>query len=442
MSGNTGRTWKPFVVKVPAGCSVCFLEDFLKDQTSLIAPQVARSHLIRHAAEATRALNCKMSGGRSVFVAVVAVTAGVYLLPSPIDPRPHALKGPPPALEGPLAVNTRLQKGRRLFTGKLHGPESFTADDDGNVYTGTVDGKLWRIGADGSLTFITQMGENLPECGSSADHEPVCGRPHGVRLDRHGQLIVADSYIGLHSVDPKTGEKTLLLPNSRGADGLPFAFLNGLEISSRTGIIYFTDSSSRWGRRHVRLEVIELNNLGRLLSYDPQTETVKVLLDSLYMPNGIVLSPDEDFLLLAETSIGRILKYWLRGPKAGTVETVLDNMVGYPDNIRLSDHGTFLVGITTPRFQKLMPPFLDVIGPYPAIKRFLGKVIPLSWYNLFLPRYALVLELGLDGELVGSLHDPEGRLTWAISDVFQHRGRTYLGNTDLPFLAVLEEWES
>lgn len=41
------------------------------------------------------------------------------------------LKGPPPALEGPLAVNTRLQKGHRLFTGKLHGPESFTADEEG-----------------------------------------------------------------------------------------------------------------------------------------------------------------------------------------------------------------------------------------------------------------------------------------------------------------------
>lgn len=52
--------------------------------------------------------------------------------------------------------------------------------------------------------------------GSSTDYEPVCGRPHGVRLDHHGQLIIADSYFGLHSVDPKTGEKTLLLANSQG----------------------------------------------------------------------------------------------------------------------------------------------------------------------------------------------------------------------------------
>ncbi|XP_060932249.1 adipocyte plasma membrane-associated protein [Limanda limanda] len=383
-----------------------------------------------------------MFSRRSFLVALLSVAVGLYLLPSPIDPKPHVLKGPPPALEGPLAVNTLLQKGRRLFSGELHGPESFTADDDGNVYTGTVDGKLWRIGPDDSLTLITQMGQNLPECGSSTDYEPLCGRPHGVRLDRRGQLIVADSYLGLHSVDPQTGDKTLLLSNSQGADGIPFAFLNGLEISPQTGIIYFTDSSSRWGRRHVKLEVIELNRLGRLLAFDPESGSVRVLLDSLYMPNGVVLSPDEDFLLLAETSIGRILRFWLKGPGAGTTEIVMDNMIGYPDNIRLSDHGTFLVGITTPRFRKLVPPFLDAIAPYPAVKRFLAKVIPLSWYGFLLPRYALVLELGPDGELVGSLHDPEGRLTWAISDVFQHRGRTYLGSTDLPFLPVLEGGDS
>ncbi|KAI9542997.1 hypothetical protein NQZ68_013928 [Dissostichus eleginoides] len=388
--------------------------------------------------EDTLTQNSTMLSKRSLLAALLSVAVGVYLLPSPIDPKPHVLKGPPPALEGPLTVNTLLQKGRRLFVGKLHGPESFTADEEGNVFTGTVDGKLWRIAPDDSLTLLTHMGQDLPECGSSTDYEPVCGRPHGVRLDRHGQLIVADSYLGLHSVDPKTGEKTLLLANSQGAAGVPFAFLNGLEISSQTGIIYFTDSSSRWGRRHVTLEVIELNSLGRLLSFDPQTGSVAVLLGDLYMPNGIALSPDEHFLLLAETSIGRILKFWLKGPKAGTKEVVMDNMIGYPDNIRRSDHGTFLVGITTPRFRKITPPFLDMIAPYPAVKRFLAKVIPLSWYRVLLPRYALVLELGSDGGLVGSLQDPEARLTWAISDVFQHRGRTYLGSTDLPFLPVLE----
>ncbi|CAL8279690.1 unnamed protein product [Gadus morhua 'NCC'] len=384
-------------------------------------------------------------GKAACLVALCALGVAVYLLPSPIDPKPHVLKGPPPALEGPLAVNTRLQKGRRVFTGKLHGPESFTADQDGNVYTGTVDGKLWRIGPDDTLTLITQMGQDIPECGSSPDYEPVCGRPHGVRLDRRGQLIVADSYLGLHSVDPQTGQKTLLLANSEGAEGRPFAFLNGLEISPQTGLVYFTDSSSRWGRRHVKLEVIELNALGRLLTYDPESGRVAVLLDSLYMPNGLALSPDEDFLLLAETSIGRILRFWLKGPKAGTQEVVLDNMIGYPDNIRLSASGdAFLVGITTPRFRKLLPPFLDAIAPYPALKRFLAKVVPLGWYNVLLPRHAMVLELALDGRLQGSHHDPDGTVTRAVSDVFQNPrgGRTYLGSTDQPYLVVVDGWQS
>ncbi|XP_035282425.1 adipocyte plasma membrane-associated protein [Anguilla anguilla] len=374
----------------------------------------------------------------ALFVAVVAVLVGLYLMPSPIDPEPFIFEGPPPALEGPLKVNNRLQQGRRLFSGQLKGPESFTADEEGNVYTGTVDGKLWRIHQD-QLHFITQMGQNIPECGTSTDYEPVCGRPHGLRLDSEGQLIVADSYLGLFRVNPQSGEKTLLLSSKEGADGIPFGFLNGLEISGN-GTVFFTDSSSRWGRRHVRYEVIETNHLGRLLTYDPETGLVKTLLDSLYMPNGIAFSPEEDFLLMAETSIGRILRYWLKGPKAGTKEVLLNNMPGYPDNIRASDRGTFLVGITTIRFPgRLLPPFLDLIGPYPVIKRFMTKVVPLSWYSILLPRYGLVLELGPNGEVLDSLHDPNGSLTWAVSDVFQHGGRVYLGNTELPFLPVLEE---
>lgn len=105
-------------------------------------------------------------GKRSLLAALLAVAVGVYLLPSPIDPKPHRwvrtflsschqqicrwrfsfpgrLKGPPPALEGPLAVNTRLQKGHRLFSGKLHGPESFTADGDGESSTNCR--QFWKI---------------------------------------------------------------------------------------------------------------------------------------------------------------------------------------------------------------------------------------------------------------------------------------------------------
>ncbi|XP_069485870.1 adipocyte plasma membrane-associated protein-like [Ambystoma mexicanum] len=366
--------------------------------------------------------------------ALIGIIIALYFLPSPIDPEPFIFEKPPPALVGPLLVNQKLKRGQRVFEGVLKGPESFTADETGNLYTGTVDGKLWRI-RDGQLFFITQMGQNLSECGIP-DYEPLCGRPHGIRMDRDGHLIVADSYFGIYQVHPQTGEKTLLLSSEEGVDGVPFKFLNGLELS-RNGTIYFTDSSNKWGRRHHRLEVIETNHRGRLLEYNPVTGRARTLLDGLYMANGIALSPRQDYLLIAETSICRILRYWLTGSKSGIKEVFMDNLPGYPDNIRISNTGTYRIGIATVRFPGLFPPFLDAIGPYPALKRFIAKVIPLSMYSALLRKHGLFLEVSDGGEILESFHDPDGSVTWATSDVYEHKGKLYLGSTDLPFLVVM-----
>ena len=53
-----------------------------------------------------------------------------------------------------------------------------------------------------------------------------------------------------------------MLNTFTGLDAVPFKFLNGLEIST-DGIIYFTDSSTKWDRRNHKYEVscIYLPNL-------------------------------------------------------------------------------------------------------------------------------------------------------------------------------------
>lgn len=43
-----------------------------------------------------------------------------------------------------------------------------------------------------------------------------------------------------------------------------------------------------------------------LLEYDTETKEVKVLLDHLRFPNGVQLSPAEDFVLVAELTMARI----------------------------------------------------------------------------------------------------------------------------------------
>ncbi|KAL4593605.1 hypothetical protein GN956_G26467 [Arapaima gigas] len=47
--------------------------------------------------------------------------------------------------------------------------------------------------------------------------------------------------------------------------------------------------------------------------------------------------------------------FWLKGPKAGTKEILMGNMLAYPD----VHVGTFLVGIAAVRFPgRCLPPFL------------------------------------------------------------------------------------
>ena len=54
---------------------------------------------------------------------------------------------------------------------------------------------------------------------------------------------------------------------------------------------------------------------GRLLSYSPQTGKTRVLTTGIFYANGVALSQDESYLLLAETGALRILRIWLEGPK-------------------------------------------------------------------------------------------------------------------------------
>lgn len=54
----------------------------------------------------------------------------------------------------------------------------------------------------------------------------------------------------------------------------------------------------------------------------------KVLLDNLWFTNGLVLSPDNQFVVVAETCKLRLLKYYIDGPKKGKSEVFADGLPG------------------------------------------------------------------------------------------------------------------
>ncbi|KAK0063243.1 adipocyte plasma membrane-associated protein [Biomphalaria pfeifferi] len=378
-----------------------------------------------------------MSSFWAFLLSCVIAAASVFVLlvlPSPIDPEPLYISEDLPELIGPLQVNTNLQNIKKLFQSQLVGPESFAAGPDGSLYTGTADGKIWRI-KDGQLKLVTRTGRDDAACGQF-HMEPLCGRPKGMKLDSEGYLIVADSYKGILKVNVDTGDKQVLLDNFNGSR---FLFLNALDIA-RNGTIYFTDSSTKWERRNYRYEVIESNSLGRIIALDPITLTSWLVTDGLYLANGLYLSEDQSFLLVAEMSVSRLSKVYIDGSKSGEKEVFITNLPGYPDNIKPNARGNLYVGMGSVRFQgsSAIGSFLDIVAPYPFIKRFITKIFPPSFFDIFLPQHALMLEISLDGRIVTSHHDPGAKTLYALSEAFQYEDYVYIGHFNLPFIGVIE----
>ncbi|XP_023049216.1 adipocyte plasma membrane-associated protein isoform X2 [Piliocolobus tephrosceles] len=329
----------------------------------------------------------------------VPLLGAMMLLESPIDPQPLSFKEPP-LLLGVLHPNTKLRQAERLFENQLIGPES-----------------------------IAHIGE-------TRDDEPVCGRPLGIRAGPNGTLFVADAYKGLFEVNPWKREVKLLLSSETPIEGKKMSFVNDLTVTQDGRKIYFTDSSSKWQRRDYLLLVMEGTDDGRLLEYDTVTREVKVLLDQLRFPNGVQLSPAEDFVLVAETTMARIRRVYVSGLMKGGADLFVENMPGFPDNIRPSSFGGYWVGMSTIRPN---PGFsmLDFLSERPWIKRMIFKLFSQETVMKFVPRYSLVLELSDSGAFRRSLHDPDGLVAAYVSEVHEHDGHLYVGSFRSPFLCRL-----
>lgn len=66
----------------------------------------------------------------------------------------------------------------------------------------------------------------------------------------------------------------------------------------------------------------------RLFHYDAARNQSKVLLDNLWFANGVVLSPNNDFVVVSESFRARMMKYYISGPKKGQSEVFVDGLPG------------------------------------------------------------------------------------------------------------------
>ncbi|XP_064623449.1 adipocyte plasma membrane-associated protein-like [Lineus longissimus] len=365
-----------------------------------------------------------------MFVSLISMA----MISIPIKPVPFYLP-PPPDYKGSLSRNNMLQYTRQILENELIGPESLAVNKEtGVIYTGTYDGKIVSI-EDGAMKVITQLGK--APCGKLV-YEASCGRPLGIRIDKDGQLIVVDAYLGLFKINPKTGDQKILLSSQTKIFGVRSSFLNDIDIAL-DGTIYISDSSTKWRRKDFHLVLMEGAPDGRVIWYKPDTNTSGVLVQGLHFPNGLQLSPRNDILYISETSRARIMKYHLTGPLKGQTKVFNENLPGLPDNIRPSESGGYWVGFASVRMPEKFS-IMDLIAPHPWMRNIMSKLMSQELFMKVATRssYGLLVELDKNGKIIRSFHDRSGFFVPSVSEVAEHNGTLYLGSFYLPYLGVLD----
>ena len=333
----------------------------------------------------------------------------LYLIAWPVPIDPVAWQPlPAPQLEGQYAINDYLAAVEIIGKDEGIGPEDVDVDDEGRIYGAYLDGTIIRFSANG---------ENL---GVFADTE---GRPLGLDFDTAGNLIIADAKKGLLSAD-KNGAIRVLATE---INGTPFGFTDDVDIGP-DGIIYFSDASEKFGVHDYRADLFEHRPHGKIISYDPFSEKLTLLLDGLYFANGVAVDPNGLFLLFNETYDYSVSKYWLQGPKSGTREKIFTNAPGFPDGISTGSKGVFWIAMFTPRNADA-----DALAPKPFLKKIVFR-LPLFMQPAPV-RHGFVLGIDENGNVIHNLQDPDPESYSPITSVEEENGVLFLGSLNYPGLA-------
>ncbi len=338
---------------------------------------------------------------------LVAVALLAVLVFRPVAVQPSARRPPVgPALDGVLATNEELTTVELLAEGRLPGPEDAELDMHGRLITGLEDGRIVRF----VPTDTTPDIEEVVDTG---------GRPLGLDLGSDGTLWVADTHLGLLAVD----EAGRVEVHVTEAEGGALAFADDVDTSTE-GRVYFSDASAVFGPERLAWAPFESPPSGRLIEYDPDLRSTRVLLGELHFANGVAVATDGSFVLVAETFAYRVHRYWLTGRRRGESEIFADNLPGFPDGISSDGEGGFWLALFTVR--------------HGALDRF---VLPNVWLQRLIVRlpdflvagarrYGLVLRLDDRGSIVESLHDPKGNRFANVTSVEQWGRDLYLGSIE------------
>lgn len=343
-------------------------------------------------------------------ILLLALSTGCAIQPQAWEPEPT------PAFTGTTALNEQLCTSQTISLAGWYGPEDIVFDQEGNLYCGVhrsatdfSDGKILKITTDGKVSTFYDAGSWVA----------------GLHFDDSGNLLALSHKEGLISISP---EKKVTVLAKQDEMGEKFLIPNGLDMAS-DGKIYFSNTSevAPYSIKYGRKVILEMKPIGGFYCYDPQKGTVKTLMTGTYFGNGVVLSKDESQVLLVETTRYRVLRYWLKGEKAGQTDVFMDNLPGFPNGISIRPDGSYWLGFTTKRSDAL-----DKIHAKTGMKK-LVYGLP----NFMQPKadlFGMVMHVSTEGKILHTLYDTQGKVMPEAGAVKEHQGYLYLGGDGLPHI--------
>lgn len=319
-----------------------------------------------------------------VMLAIIGI-AYLLLWPVPLEPEKYEPL-PDPGLVGPFAPNQQLALAERLYLpDDADGPEDI-AVLDGAIYTADANGGLFRL------------------AGSRFEKVAVLeGRPLGLDEGPDGALYIADSFRGLMRWSPEDGLESLVSE----IDGSPVVYANQVAVAT-DGTVYFSNSSDRFDPETMGgtkltsvMTVFEQSGTGYVARRSPDGHVEKIAEGFVYT-NGLALSRDEDFLLIAESGRAAIHRLWLSGDNKGQIEPFLENLPAYPDNIEPGDDGSFWVAFASPRVPA------EALMPHPFLRKILWRLGPSVRPAPI--THGIIAQFDAEGSLMRVLQDSDGEL--------------------------------
>jgi ribose transport system permease protein len=331
-----------------------------------------------------------------------------------VSPTYFRLPEPPETEEGsgsPFAVNNRLSDVDVIGLGQVDGAEDIIFDNEDYLYCGDRRGKILRFAP--------------PNYENAEIFAHIGGHPLGMAFDRENRLVVCVGGMGLYRVERDGSVEKLTDETNRSSfsiiDDSPMRLADDLDIAP-DGRIFFSEATVRFGMSTWPADALESRGNGRIICYDPSKKTTRTVLRKLVFPNGITLASNGQSILFAESWACRVSRYWFDGPKQGTVERVVENLPGYPDNINRASDGTYWMALLGMR-----SPALDLALRMPGFRKRMAQEIAEDEWLFPNINTGCVLRFTEAGEVLESLWDSSGVNHQMVTSMREHRGSLYLG---------------